>query len=162
MNAAKRAIFEPWIGAGIITGLVVIVLLIFAPGGFAKDSYEITARFNRADGIKVGDTVWAAGVPVGRIEELRLDENFRVVVLLRIDNDVVLDTDATASIITDGLFGEKFIQLDIGGGDAVIGAGKEISYTESSLVLEDLLELIISRAKQVRRRASDTATESQP
>ena len=162
MNAAKRDIFEPWIGAGIITGLVVIVLLIFAPGGFAKGSYEITARFNRADGLKVGDTVRAAGVPVGRIEELRLDENFRVVVLLRIDNDVVLDTDATASIITDGLFGEKLIQLDIGGGEPIIGAGKEISFTEGSLVLEDLLELIISRAKQVRRRASGTATESQP
>jgi phospholipid/cholesterol/gamma-HCH transport system substrate-binding protein len=106
--------------------------------------------------------VRAAGVPVGQIEELRLDEDFRAIVVLRIDDGVVLDTDATASIVTDGLFGQKFIQLDIGGSDELIGEGQEITFTEDSLVLEDLLELIISRAKQVRRKPDDAATENQP
>ncbi len=91
-------------------------------------------------------------MPVGQIEELRLDENFRAVAVLRIDKGVELDTEATASIVTDGLFGQKFIQLDIGGNDAVIGNGQEIAFTEDSLVLEDLLELIISRAKQARSK----------
>ena len=162
MNAAKREIFETWIGVAIITALVVIVILVFARSGFSDGSYEITARFNRADGISTGSIVRFAGVPVGQVEELRLDENFRAIAVLRIDDGVVLDTDATASIVTDGLFGQKFIQLDIGGSDALIGEGQEITFTEDSLVLEDLLELIIGRAKQVRRGAGGAATESQP
>jgi len=161
MNAAKREIFEAWIGVAIITALVAIVILVFARSGFSDGSYEITARFNRADGISTGSIVRFAGVPVGQVEELRLDENFRAIAVLRIDDVVELDTDATASIETDGLFGQKFIQLDIGGGDP-LGEGQEITFTEDSLVLEDLLALIISRAKQVRKCASCAATESKP
>ena len=136
-----------------------------APSGFSDGNYSITARFSRADGLSTGGMVRAAGVPVGQIEELRLDENFRAVVVLRIDDGVVLDSEATASIVTDGLFGQKFIQLDIGGSDAVIGEGEEIIFTEDSLVLEDLLELIISRAKTVaprrrRRQNGETSHEA--
>jgi len=162
MNAAKREIFEIWIGAGIVTVLVLFMVFVFGPNRLSDGSYNINARFSRADGLSAGGMVRAAGVPVGQIEQLRLDADFRAVVELRIDDGVVLDSDATASIVTDGLFGQKFIQLDIGGSDAIIGAGQEITFTEDSLVLEDLLELIISRAKQVRRATGGTTTESQP
>ncbi|NNE83297.1 MAG: MCE family protein [Alphaproteobacteria bacterium] len=162
MNAAKRDIYETWIGAGIVMVLVSIVVLVFGANGLGDGSYQISARFSRADGLSTGGMVRAAGVPVGQIEELRLDEDFRAIVVLRIDDGVILDTDATASIVTDGLFGQKFIQLDIGGSDDLIGEGQEITFTEDSLVLEDLLELIISRAKQVRRKSDDAATEKQP
>jgi len=162
MNAAKRELFESWIGAAMIAGLVVIVLLVFGPNRFSDGTYEITARFSRADGLSAGSIVQAAGVPVGKVEELRLDDNFRAIAVLRIDKGVELDSDATASIVTDGLFGEKFILLDIGAGEAILGDGQEISFTEDSLVLDDLLELIISRAKQARTGTGGAATESQP
>lgn len=162
MNAAKREMYEIWIGAGIVTVLVLVVVLVFGVNGLSDGNYQISARFSRADGLSTGGMVRAAGIPVGQIEELHLDEDFRAIVVLRIDDGVVLDTEATASIVTDGLFGQKFIQLDIGGSDEVIGEGQEIIFTEDSLVLEDLLELIISRAKQVRRKPDDAATENQP
>lgn len=161
MNTAKRELFETWIGAAMIAGLVAIVSLAFGPTWFSDGSYEVTARFSRADGIAAGSIVRAAGVPVGEIKELRLDKDFRAIAVLRIDDSVELDSDATAAILTDGLFGKKFIQLDIGGGEAIIGEGQEISFTEDSLVLDDLLRLIISRAKQARAATGGTATESQ-
>ena len=158
MNAAKRQRFEIWIGAAICTTLVLVLVLVFGPTRLNIGSYEIIARFNQADGIAPGSPVHAAGVPVGQVETLRLDESFRAVAVLRIDRGVVLDSDATASIVTDGLFGDKFVQLDIGGSDAVIGDGQEVSFTEDSLVLDDLLELIIRRARQARR----SGTEERP
>lgn len=163
MNAAKREIFEIWIGAAMIAGLAGLVLVVFGPNRFSDGTYEITASFSRADGLSAGSIVQAAGVPVGKVKELRLDQNFRVTAVLRIANGVELDSDATASIVTDGLFGQKFILLDIGGGETIIGAGQEILYTEDSLVLDDLLELIISRAKQTRSGTGTggAATESQ-
>ena len=110
MNATKREILETWIGAAIAASLVLIVVLVFGPSRFDDGNYEVSARFGRADGLAAGSTVRAAGVPVGEIKELRLDENFRAIAVLRIEDGVVLDTDATASIVTDGLFGKKFIR----------------------------------------------------
>ncbi len=163
MNAAKREVIEIWIGAAITVALIAIVSLVFSSAGSGAGSYEITARFNRADGVRAGSLVRAAGVDVGQIQELSLDEDLRAIAVLRINSDVVLDTDTTASIVTDGLFGDKFVRLEVGAGDAVIGNGQEIAFTQDSLVLDDLLELIINRARQAqRRRASGTATESQP
>lgn len=159
MNTAKREKFEIWIGAAISTTLVVLVTLIFSPAGSGANSYEVMARFNRVDGARVGSVVRAAGVDVGQIQELRLDENFRAVAVLRINSDIVLDTDASASIVTDGLFGGKFVQLDVGAGEGEIGDGQEIAFTEDALVLDDLLELIISQGKQARGIKDDGATE---
>lgn len=161
MNAAKREQYEIWIGAAIAIALIVLVSLIFSPTRLSAGSYEITARFNRADGIKTGSVVRAAGVDVGQIQELKLDENFRAIAVMRIDSHVVLDTDATASIVTDGLFGDKFVQLDVGAGDEVIGNGQEIAFTQDSLVLDDLLDLIIRRARQARSGAGGGTKETE-
>lgn len=162
MNAAKREIYETWVGAVITAALILIVVLVFGPNRFDDGSYSVTARFTRADGLTVGSQVQAAGVPVGTVKELRLDKNFRAVAVLQIDDGVVLDTDATASIATDGMFGGKFVQLDIGGGDVTIGDGQEIAFTEDSLVLEDLLELIISQAKKARDKPQPSSDSGAP
>ena len=66
---------------------------------------------------------------------------------MKVQSDVVLDSESVASITTPGLFGKKYIQLDIGSGD-ILKSGQEILYTEDSLILEDLLKLILSRSKR--------------
>ena len=50
-----------------------------------------------------------------------------------------LPTDSTASILTAGLLGEKYIGISVGGEDAVLKDGGIIHDTQSSLVLEDLI-----------------------
>ncbi|MBT5945549.1 MAG: hypothetical protein HOG93_13115, partial [Rhodospirillaceae bacterium] len=54
------------------------------------------------------------------------------------------------AIVTDGIFGGKLVRVDIGGADRIIGDGGRISYTEDAVVLDDLLGLIVSRAKSAR------------
>ncbi len=136
--------------------------LVFSPAGSVVGTIDITARFNRADGVRVGTLVRAAGVDVGQVEELDLDEDFRAVTVLRINSDIVLDSDASAAIVSDSLFGGKFIRLDVGAGDGEIGNGQEIVFTQDAVVLDDLLELIISQARQARGVDKDAATEDQP
>ena len=50
-----------------------------------------------------------------------------------------LPSDSTASILTAGLLGEKYIGISVGGEDAVLKNGGTIHDTQSSLVLEDLI-----------------------
>ena len=69
------------------------------------------------------------------------------IVTMEVDATLELDTDTNASIISESLFGTKFIRLDIGGGDAIIEDGGSIFYTEASLIIGDLLNMIVARGK---------------
>ena len=60
----------------------------------------------------------------------------------------------SAAIHTNGLFGSKFIVLEPGGEFDELTDGDSITYTQDSLVVEDLLELIITEGK-ARRAAAE-------
>ncbi len=148
-RAARREAGQIVAGAVLLVVLFVFIAWVFSGAAVARDDrYEVTARFTRADGLSVGSTVQAAGVPVGTIAALDLDGDFRAVAVLSIDNAVELDTDASASIVTDGLFGGKFVSLDIGAGDDFIAPGGEIVFTQEAMVIEDLFQLIIAQGRE--------------
>ncbi|WP_410971042.1 MlaD family protein, partial [Salmonella sp. SAL04269] len=50
-----------------------------------------------------------------------------------------LPVDSTASILTAGLLGEKYIGISVGGDEDVLKDGSTIHDTQSALVLEDLI-----------------------
>lgn len=138
---------ELWVGFGIALCFVFMVISVFKVNESNAINVHYTARFKQVDGIAEGSKVKIAGVPVGTVKNLYLDKDFRAVVSMKVQSDVVLDAESVASITTPGLFGKKFIQLDIGSGD-ILKSGQEILYTEDSLILEDLLKLILSRSKR--------------
>lgn len=159
MNAEKRERLEILIGSSVAAVLILLVGYVFSPARIADGSYLITATFTQADGLAEGSTVYASGIPVGQVQQINLDKDYRAVATLRIDNDVLFDDDAAAAIVTDGLFGSKFIQVEVGGGEEDIAPGGAIVHTESAIVLDDLLELIISRAR-ARNAKSGQSQES--
>jgi phospholipid/cholesterol/gamma-HCH transport system substrate-binding protein len=139
------------VGFGVVIVIVAVVAGVFGPTWASGDeTIDVRAVFGRTDGLGVGDPVHAAGIKVGEVATLDLVEQFRVQATLRIDASVELDADATAAIVTDGIFGGKLVRVDIGGADRIIGDGGRISYTEDAVVLDDLLGLIVSQAKSAR------------
>ncbi len=155
MTQARREAWETAVG-----GIVAIVLLAVTSWVFSRDNlgsagtYELTARFGKVDGLDIGSEIRAAGIPVGEVVGLRLDTEQRAVVVLRIDDSIELDLDATASVVTDGLFGPKFVRIDIGGADEFIAPGGEIAFTEEAVIVEDLLQLIIERGRARQQTAN--------
>ena len=121
----------------------------------------IAAGFNRVDGIAAGDEVQLGGIRIGRVELVTLDSAFRAMLTLRILTDIDLPTDTSAAIHTDGLFGSKFIVLDPGGETEVLEDGDEIQFTQDSVVVSDLLDLIISEGKAKRAAAGSGAPTSE-
>lgn len=130
-------------------------------GAAATDSIRIYATFNRVDGLNVGDEVHLAGVPVGRVSELTLQANFRPRLTLLVDDDVPLSTDTSAAIHTDGLFGRKFVVLEPGGEEEVLSDGGAITFTQDSLVVSELLDLIIAEGR-AQRAPAPTTTPAEP
>ena len=100
--------------------------------------YEVIAQFNTASGLKAGSSVEIAGVEVGRVRAITLNED-RAAVILAVDNKVKLYTDTIASIKTRGIIGEKFLALSPGGGGDPLKPGDTIRDTESGLDLEELV-----------------------
>jgi phospholipid/cholesterol/gamma-HCH transport system substrate-binding protein len=140
-TSTHREIRDVVVGLGVTAAMVVLLVLVFGPNLFSRTStYEVHAAFGRTDGLNIGSPVQAAGVTVGEVTALELIGGFRVQATMRINTDVELDSDATASIVTDGIFG----------GEEMIEDGGAISFTEDALVLDDLLSLIISQAHAKR------------
>lgn len=142
---------EIFIGAAAMALLVVVLGYLYggreAAARAAAQELHLDAVFNRVDGLVERDTVYLAGVRVGSVAGMRLDNNFRAVVTMKIDPAIKLPIDSTASIQTDGLFGSKFIVLEAGGEDDVMKSGHRIIFTEDAVVVGDLLDLIISEGK---------------
>lgn len=152
MNKSARHEFRDVIvGLCVSATLIVVLIFVFGPSPFGSpETYRIDASFQRVDGLEVGSPVQAAGVTVGRVSALELSEGFRVRTSLEIDADIELDTDASAAIVTDGIFGGKLISIDIGGGENTIKDGGSISFTEDAVILDDLFALIIAQARANR------------
>ncbi len=91
-----------------------------------------------------------SGIRVGRVVGQKLDDSYRAVITMRLTPELHLSTDTAAVIHTDGLLGAKYISLEPGGDEKRLPPGGEITYTQDSVVIEDLLETIISEAK-IRR-----------
>jgi phospholipid/cholesterol/gamma-HCH transport system substrate-binding protein len=103
--------------------------------------YSVTASFTNIGGLAVRAPVTMAGVTIGRVERIGFDETeFKAVVTLRISPQFdQLPDDSDASILTAGLLGGQYIGLNPGGSLENLTDGSEIQFTQSAIVLEDLV-----------------------
>lgn len=104
--------------------------------------YEIQAVFSNCGGLKSGSSVQIAGVEVGRVKEITLD-NYQARVLLNLHAGVKIHEDAIASIKTRGLIGEKYVEITPGGSDAAIESGGRIRDTQPAVDLEQLISSFV-------------------
>lgn len=136
---------------GGLTFLALVVAILFSygsqDGGDQERFYQVNATFNRIDGLTEEAEVRMGGVPVGMVMQADLNDNYRAVVTMGIHKDVLLPLDTSAAIHTDGLFGSKFIELEPGGSMDYIANGGRIDMAQSSVVVEELLDLIIAEGK---------------
>ena len=105
--------------------------------------YQVIAIFPSAGGLKAGAVVEIAGVEVGRIRSLTLDEDYQARVVLEINKGVKIQDDSMASIRTKGLLGEKYVDITPGGADELIGEGGIIFDTEPPIDMEKLISKFI-------------------
>lgn len=80
---------------------------------FSDQGYNLIAGFESLKELKEGDDVRMAGVKIGEVEKTRLAGR-RAEAILRINPDVKIKSDATATIVMAGLIGTNYIALDLG------------------------------------------------
>jgi len=113
----------------------------------AVPGYELTADFERIDGIREGGDVRISGIKIGSIAGQTLDpKTFLAHLRMSIDPSVKLPDDTVAEIVSAGLLGDKYLSLVPGGSETLIPPGGQIKYTQSSVTLENLIgQMIFSK-----------------
>jgi phospholipid/cholesterol/gamma-HCH transport system substrate-binding protein len=103
-----------------------------------REGYTLYASFENAGGLKSGASVEIAGVKIGTVESVKLN-NYQALVGLTIAKNVKIQDDSIASIKTAGLIGEKYVEITPGASDKILRNGGTIRETESAIDIEDLI-----------------------
>jgi phospholipid/cholesterol/gamma-HCH transport system substrate-binding protein len=141
----KRFGIETAVGLFLIIGFLSFAYLSIELGEiplFGSNDYLLTARFESVSGLKDGAIIEVAGVKIGKVARINLDD-YRAVVHMLIHQGVQIPDDSIASIRTQGIIGDKYIKISPGGSDMNLKAGGQIRDTESALDLEELISKYI-------------------
>jgi len=157
-SADQREVMVGGIAAVVLAvGLLLVAITNRAAHSTDEGLFHLIADFDRVDGVHLGTPVRLAGIDVGTVAQMSVDGRSRAVLSFRFDGAIDIPDDTAAVIETDGLFGEKYVELRPGGSDRNLKNGARISFTQDAVILEDLVALIVQRAKAAQASAQAAA-----
>lgn len=130
------------VGLFVAGGLAAIAFLSLQIGGLSykgRGGLELVAAFDEIGGLRPRAPVSIAGVTIGQVTRIELDETLRARVTLDIDPGIELPIDSSAAIRTSGVLGDQYLALEAGGEEQLLVSGEEIEFTENALSLERLI-----------------------
>ncbi|HEV8438278.1 MAG TPA: outer membrane lipid asymmetry maintenance protein MlaD [Methylomirabilota bacterium] len=142
----RRSALDLSVGVFVLLGILALAWLSVKLGRvdlFRSPGYSVTADFPSVGGLKAGSSVEIAGVEIGRVDSINLDQDYQARVRMVIHANVKLQEDSIASIKTKGLIGEKYIRISPGGSDKVIPPNGRIKEVEPPVDFEELLSKYI-------------------
>jgi len=136
-----RNLIETVLGAVVLAVAGGFLIFAYNQGAGSKvDGYKVLARFDDLSGIATGSEVRIGGMKIGVVDGLSLDQKtYQATAHLTIQEQVKLPKDTSAAIASAGLLGDKFIKLEPGGDESILKSGDMITFTQSSISLEELI-----------------------
>ncbi len=140
----NRSMIDLWVGVFVALGFAALLFLALKVGNLAtfstSQTYQVQAKFANIGGLKVRGPVKSAGVVVGRVAEVRFDnESYEAIVWMTLDATYRFPRDTTAKILTSGILGEQYVGLEAGGDGVMLKHGDRVRLTQSAVVLENLI-----------------------
>ena len=140
----KSDIFEFIVGLGVIIIAGWFILSVVSKSdklSYISETTNYIASFNDVSGISVGSNIKLAGVTVGKVLELKLDEiNYTAEMVLGINRKIKIPNDSEIIITSEGLLGGNYVSISPGGSDIFLKANEKFSFTQSSLSLNNLIQ----------------------
>lgn len=145
-----RNLIETVMGAAVVAVAIMFVVLAYSSASVsAVEGYSLDARFNRVDGLGVGADVRLGGIKIGSVTALSLDTTtYQAVVSVGIATGVLLPTDSSARILSEGLLGGSYIDIQPGGNDDMMAQSDRFEFTQDPVNLVDLLGRFVFSAAE--------------
>lgn len=160
----NRSIIDLWVGFFVAAGLLAVLFLALKVGNLtsfsASDAYQVQAKFANIGGLKVRAPIKSAGVVVGRVSDIRFDnESYDAIVSMNVDARYQFPRDTVAKILTSGLLGEQYIGLEAGGDGVMLKHGDRLRLTQSAVVLENLISQFLFNKAAEGKDAKEEPTK---
>ncbi len=130
----------------LVGGIVIAIAAAFLAYGYSVSDVggvsgiEVTAEFDRVDGLATGSDVRMSGIKIGTVTAQSLNkDNYFAVVTFNLTDEVQLPTDSSAKITSEGLLGGNYVSITPGGSEEMLESGDEIQFTQGSI---DLIGLV--------------------
>ena len=144
----RSALRDLVVGAFVLLGLGSVAYLSFRLGGASyagPGGLTIYAYFDEVGGLSARAPVVIGGVKVGQVVAIGLDrDDYRAKVTMDLDHRLTLPEDSSASVVTQGVLGDKLVAIEPGGADEKIPDGGTIEHTQSAVILERLIGKLIT------------------
>jgi len=140
-QAMRKINLELVVGFFVLAAVLCFVYMTVRVGEFQTlvgREYELVASFANVGGLRPGASVFIAGVPVGRVERIALDD-YRAKVVMSIGEGTAIQEDAIASVRTRGLLGEPFLEISPGASETILKPGELIRETEPAIDIQALI-----------------------
>ena len=139
----KKYSIETAVGIFVVIGLICVGYMTIKLGKvslFGDDTYPIYARFASVSGLRVGSSVEIYGIQIGTVTSLDIDSEKQMgVVGMTISKEMKVYDDASATIKSAGLIGDKFVKIEPGGAGVVLKPRGMITQTSVPADIEDLI-----------------------
>jgi phospholipid/cholesterol/gamma-HCH transport system substrate-binding protein len=150
----SRKELDLWVGLFVLIGIGAMLFLALKVANLSAfstaETYRFQAKFDNIGGLKPRAPVKSAGVVVGRVSDIRFDnETFEAVVTVSVERRFQFPKDSSAKILTSGLLGEQYVGLAPGGDTVNLKDGDTLKITQSAVVLENLIsQFLYSKAAE--------------
>ena len=134
------------VGLFVLAGMIAVAYLTFTVGGTTyrgPGGLSVEAVFDQIGGLKLRAPVVVGGVKIGQVTGIQLDTDLRARVTLEVDQGLGLPSDSSASILTAGILGDQYIELEPGAEDVLLENGDELMFTQNALILERMVGKIV-------------------
>jgi phospholipid/cholesterol/gamma-HCH transport system substrate-binding protein len=144
----RSAVRDLVVGSFVLLGLGAIAYLSFQLGGASyagPGGLTLQAYFDEVGGLSARAPVVIGGVKVGQVVRIGLDpEDYRARVTMDVDRSLRLPEDSSASIVTQGVLGDKLVAIEPGGAEEILEEGGTIEHTQSAVILERLIGKLVT------------------
>ena len=154
----RESLFETLVGLVVVAvaGIFLVFSLQQRSEAAPRDSYTLTAKFNRVDGISTGSDVRLAGVKVGTVSNINLDpKSYKAVVSFTVKKGIQVPDDSTARVLSDGLLGASYLGIMVGGSFDFIPEGGQVEFTRGSVDLLTVLSEVAGSANNNGNNSGD-------
>ena len=137
------------VGLFVLAGLAATGYLSLQVGGVSykgNRGLELIAIFDDIGGLTDRAPVSIAGVTVGSVKRIELDEYMRARVVMDLDSELELPADTSVAIRTAGVLGDQFLAMEPGADEELLKPGEEIAFTEDALSLERLIGKFVANS----------------
>ena len=125
-----------------LTFLSLLFFIIYFSGNYVdKDKLFFTSYFNYTEGLEIGSNVVLAGIDIGKVTNLELQDDV-VLVSGSINNEYVIPSDSILIIRSNGIFGKKSLLIEPGLGDIIQDKHYEFTNTKDSYSVDMFLRYL--------------------